>query len=485
MDVFALGAVLYEAATGRLAFGQETSSDEQEPPPADPAGYRQLGPPIPTVAELVPALWPPLADSIDTMLRPDPRERPATASEVLDLLASTLPPDGEPLWPDWVNSLHRTTAMCRVSEETSGPAPTPGSVIEPAVRVEVIDTPEGFACLRSSWERVHHRDPNAGYFLSWRWMNQVFSAYPDGWIVVGVRVEGPEMPYVCFLPLRVRQRWSSSRRRVVTEMEPAGRFLWGQYSGFVCDPAHEQWALPALADFLKGLPWTTLTLKHLREPVHRTGLFLDRFDEPGYTVRFSSSSINDGSVDGLVCPFVPLPADFETYLRSCVSRNTRQKIRRYSRRVDASDQLRVTIADRDTFGRDLDVLLALWRKKWAPRRGETTADAVTAKYREILRRSSALDAVLLTVLWRNGKPLGALAGIVDREASCLHFIVAGRDEDAADQFIGTVLHAHSIKWAIENGLATYDFCHGNEAYKYSFGAMDRVVQHLRISRRRA
>ena len=482
MDIFALGVVLYEAATATLAFGQDTSSDEQQPPPANPAGYRQLGPPIPTVAELAPAVWPPLADAIDTMLRPDPSERPANASEALDLLVSALPPDGESLWPDWVNRLHRTTPSRRALEERSGRGPSPASVLEPVLRVDVIDSPEGFDALESSWEAIHRRDPNAGYFLSWRWLAEVFSAYPNGWIVLGVRPEGPDNSYVCFLPLRVKERWSRSRREVITELEPAGRFLWGQYSGFVCDPDYEQSALPALGDFLRDLPWTKMTLKHLREPEHRTRLFLSRFHAPDYRVKFSSSSINDGTVDGLICPFVPLPADFETYLRSCVSRNTRQKIRRYSRRIDASDELRVTIADQNTFERDLDVLLDLWRKRWAPRRGAETADEVTAKYREILTRSFALDAVLLTVLWRNGKPLGALAGIIDRQARCLHFIVAGRDGEAADQFIGSVLHAHSIKWAIESGFATYDFCHGNEAYKYSFGAVDRVVQHVSISR---
>jgi serine/threonine protein kinase len=486
MDIFALGAVLYEAATATLAYGQDTRSDEEQLPPADPAGYRQLGPPIPTVAELVPTVWPPLAQAIDTMLRPDPGERPADASEALDLLASALPPDGEPLWPDWVNGLHRTTPPRRQPEEplpgTQSPTLPPASVLEPALRVDVIDTPEGFAALRSTWEAIHQRDPHAGYFLSWRWLAEVVSAYPDGWIVLGVRPEGRNTSYVCFLPLRVKERWSSSRREVVTELEPAGRLLWGQYSGFVCEPELERSALPALADFVRNLTWTKLTLKHLSQPEHRTRLFVGGFDPRDYRVTYPSSSVNGGAVDGLVCPYVQLPTDFETYLRSSVSSNTRQKIRRYARRIDASNELHITIADPTTFERDLDVLLELWWKRWAPRRGADTADAVTSKYREILTHSFALDAVLLPVLWRNGKPLGALASIIDREARALHFIVAGRDEEAADQFIGIALHSHSIKWAIENRFATYDFCHGNEAYKYSFGAVDRVVKHVSIFR---
>lgn len=49
--------------------------------------------------------------------------------------------------------------------------------------------------------------------------------------------------------------------------------------------------------------------------------------------------------------------------------------------------------------------------------------------------------------------------------------------------IGWVLHAHDMRWAIENGLKTYDFCHGNEPYKYSYGAEDRLVRHVVVSHR--
>ena len=481
MDIFALGVVLYEAATATRAFGRDTRSDEQQSLTSDAVRYRQLGPPIPAVAELNPAVWPPLAHAIDAMISLDADDRPATASEAIALLASVRPPDGEPLWPDWVQEL-ATTAPPRQREEPfrseEGSAP-----VAPVPRVDVIDTPEGFAALESSWEVIHHRDPNAGYFLSWRWMAEVLRACPETWVVLGVRAEGRCSPYVCFLPLRVKERWSRSRGEHVTELEAAGRFLWGQYSGFVCDPAFEGSALPALARALQDLPWTRLTLKHLSEPARRTRLFVDGFDDRDYRVKVSSSRIDGSGVDGLICPFVQLPDDFETYLRSSVSNNTRQKIRRFLHRIDASDELRVTIADQGTFGRDLDVLLELWRRRWAPRRGADTADAVTSKYREILTRSFALDAVLLSVLWCDRTPLGALASIIDRQGGTLHFIAGARDEEAAEPFIGIVLHAHDIRWAIENRLATYDFCHGNEAYKYSFGAVDRVVQHLSVSRR--
>ncbi len=111
MDIFALGAVLYEAATATLAFDVDTTTGDDETP-IDPEveqqterPYRQLGGPLRPAVESAPHLWPALGKAIDSMLEPKPDDRPASVSEAIDLLVSALPPDGEPLWPNWVNGL--------------------------------------------------------------------------------------------------------------------------------------------------------------------------------------------------------------------------------------------------------------------------------------------------------------------------------------------------------------------------------------------
>ncbi len=46
--------------------------------------------------------------------------------------------------------------------------------------------------------------------------------------------------------------------------------------------------------------------------------------------------------------------------------------------------------------------------------------------------------------------------------------------------MGIAMHAHGIRWAIENGHHIYDFCHGDEPYKLSYGSTIRYVKHLVI-----
>src|SRR4051794_12485600 len=215
----------------------------------------------------------------------------------------------------------------------------------------------------------------------------------------------------------------------------------------------------------------------------RRALFLSTFAADEYEVSIEDRARAEGKIDNRVCPFVPLPGSYEEYLSTRVSANTRQKIRRFSRRVEQSDDLELTPSSRDHFEEHLDALLELWLRKWAPVRGQASAERAVRKYRKILGQSMECDAVFMPMLWSAGTLLGGLVHIVDRRKGAVHFIVAGRDEAASESSIGLVLHAYSIRWAIDNKMRLYDLCHGNEAYKYSLGAIDKRIEHLAIRRR--
>ncbi len=350
------------------------------------------------------------------------------------------------------------------------------------IELDVIGTWPEFEVLKAPWKALEQRDPEGSVFLSWAWLAEAFRANPGRWRVVvayrGDRILGA-------LPLKSRVHWSTSRNAFETEFEAGGRLIWSEYTGFLCDPEWEDSVIARLAERVQTLPWARLSLRYL-SPRARGAAFLRAFPGDRFSAQWRSYRINGGETDNLLCPQVILPGSHDAYLDGLPSKNTRQKIRRFTRRHLDSGEVRITEAGtaRGT-ARDLDHLLHFWLDKWAGQKGSARAKRVAGNYREVLGAAQRLGLLYLPVMWQGERPLGALAHILDPHLGRVHFIAAGRDSAASEPYIGVLLHSESIRWAIDKGYGIYDFCHGNEPYKYTFGATDREVGYVAVRRRSA
>jgi serine/threonine protein kinase len=97
MDLFALGATLYEAATDVIVFDFEENQGSVVYPQLTrpPAPLRSFDPAIPAKIER----------AILSLLETDPQRRPPTAMAALSLLAGALPKNELGLWPRWASKL--------------------------------------------------------------------------------------------------------------------------------------------------------------------------------------------------------------------------------------------------------------------------------------------------------------------------------------------------------------------------------------------
>jgi CelD/BcsL family acetyltransferase involved in cellulose biosynthesis/cytochrome c-type biogenesis protein CcmH/NrfG len=345
------------------------------------------------------------------------------------------------------------------------------------MRVDIIDSVKAFAALRANWEAVYAADPEAQVFLSWPWMSRWLGVLKAPWSVLAARPDdGSE--YAAFFPvtLQTKEREAGG---FYCDVAMGGNYA-ADYTGFLCRPELEAQAIPAFAERIKELHWSNLRLEYVLASERRTGLFLQSFPAEAFG-RMELERINPDKVDNSLCPFAPLPADWEAYLAG-LSANTRQKIRRLLRQFDGADAFRITHADGGTIARDLEILMRFWTDQWGTRKGKNLS-AIQRQTRVMLRHSFDDGRLLLPVLWQGERPIGALSILVDPVKRTYSFYIGGRDATFEGPSPGLMLHAHSIRHAVANGIGTYDFLRGNEPYKYSFAAGERRLMSLMLTRR--
>ncbi len=349
------------------------------------------------------------------------------------------------------------------------------------MRVDVIDTYDEFEALRENWERLYSIDPEAQFFLSWVWLSQLFLRRPDSWSILAARPAGEKSDYVAFFPLRPATRFSRSRGAYINEIYMGGNF-WADYTGILCHPGYEEAAIGAFASHLADMDFARLHLEDFRASKQRIALLVDPFPEDAFRVSHRNRTSKTDGIDNLISPYVRLPDTFDDYLQTRLSANTRQKVRRYQRKLEAASDVEIVESSPATREQDLDALAAYWKSRWATRKGDT-ADLKASKYRLIVQQGLEAGIVYMPVLRERGRPVAILASFIDRVKKSLLFFVAGRDPGWKRLPSGLLLHAHSIRWAIREGFGTYDLLRGDEQYKYSLGAEDRRIACIRIETR--
>ncbi len=344
------------------------------------------------------------------------------------------------------------------------------------MRVDVIDNIEQFRACRSQWDTLYDADPHAHFFLSSRWLEGVLGFLDKDWRILIVK-QGEQL--AAAMPLRVELYKSKRHGVLCNELLMPGRAFWADYTGFLCLSDSETQVIPALASALQSHRWAQLEMEHLRLPDHRLELFLESFDTDDFVIEERPRGKNQDGIDNDVCPAVDLADDFDTFLAEKLSSSTRMKLRRALRQVDNADDLRITESTPDTFERDVDILVSLWRQMWEQRKGDRI-DSLTKRYRVILLEGLHAGVLYLPILWSGDTPVAALGNYIDQRKGVMHVKTTGRDKSWRKPPAGFVMHGHSIRWAITQGLTRYDFMRGDESYKYHYGSEDTRIRNVRI-----
>jgi GNAT acetyltransferase-like protein len=342
------------------------------------------------------------------------------------------------------------------------------------VHIDIIESSPSLAALEDNWNAVYDADDEAQIFLSWKWLSGWLASIPGPWFILAAKErDAADLPYVAFWPLRLQTKIEKSD--VFGDMRMAGNF-GADYTGIICRPEGEHKVIPAFARTVRQMNWARLHLDNVRISERRWRLLTACFPKAGFHTTKVDKVIKADGIDNSICPYAPLPNDWPAYL-DALSTNTRQKIRRLLKQLEASDQYRITVATPETFDRDLKTLLGFWDKKWRARKSDRI-DSLIRSNSAMLTRSFQSGLVYLPTFWHGDRPVAALATLVEPRKRTFSFYMTGRDETFEGPPAGMILHAHSIRDAIARGFVEYDFLRGNEPYKYSFGCKERRIHSI-------
>lgn len=325
--------------------------------------------------------------------------------------------------------------------------------------------------FEQGWDALFAADTDAHVFLSRAFVQSILLRDPDTHLICAFH----QGQVVGLFPIHMTTVWDHRRRRYRSDIKMAGSLDWADYTGIlVCDEL-EAPVIDALAAHLVARPWARIRFKHLRMCDRRRDRFFAHFRDDAFGHESVSRKINEDRTDNLLCPAIDLPDNFDTYLDG-LSKNTRQKLRRFLRKLDAGDMhIRAGTPD------DLGTFQTLWAEQW-PDKSNVRARA--AKYAAILAKGFDQGNLEMSVLTQpEGQVLGLVASFMDPVHKAVNFFVSARRVSVTDTPVGLILHADSIRRAIANGYCRYDFLRGNEPYKLSLGAVSHAISYPVLRRR--
>ncbi|PKO01875.1 MAG: hypothetical protein CVU43_10550 [Chloroflexi bacterium HGW-Chloroflexi-5] len=178
-------------------------------------------------------------------------------------------------------------------------------------------------------------------------------------------------------------------------------------------------------------------------------------------------------------PFISLPGDWELYLES-IDKKQRHEIRRKMRRAaeaDANVEVYFT-ADQTNVEEDTQAFLGLMAQD--PEKAVFLTPAMREQFKISIQRAFENGWLQLAFLQVDGENAAAYLNMDYQNRIWVYN--SGLDRRFMEYSPGWVLLGHLLMWANENKRSAFDFLRGNEDYKYKFGAVDRFVCRVTLTK---
>ena len=179
------------------------------------------------------------------------------------------------------------------------------------------------------------------------------------------------------------------------------------------------------------------------------------------------------------CPYIPLPGNWQTYLAG-LDKKQRHEIRRKMRRaLDYEKPVHWYIVEKAAdLDAEIEAFLQLMTQD--PQKDKFLNERMRTQMKTALRAAFQAGWLQLAFIEVGGEKAAAYLNFDYQDHIWVYN--SGLDVRFRDLSLGWVLLGYLIQWAIDRGRRAFDFMRGDEDYKYRFGAIDRRVVRVQVSR---
>jgi CelD/BcsL family acetyltransferase involved in cellulose biosynthesis len=315
-----------------------------------------------------------------------------------------------------------------------------------------------------SWRRIAASSTAATIFQTWEWTNAWWRHFGKGKRLWALRfVDDGETVGYSALFLAARPALVRTARFVGTGVSDS--------LDLIAAPGTEDAVAEAFRAYLQENRscWDWIDLKEVRP-----GSVAERLVGASKGVRVEPWQKG-------VSPYTPLPSSWATY-QTRLSKKLRERIRHYIRTVERKHNVEYRVANAETLEADLEDLFELHQRRWNQQRapGALQSGQIRQFHRDVARALLEAGKLRLHLLCLEGK--ARAINYCFQKGAVLYGYQSGYDPEFARLGLGTLLLAHLIRYAIEvDYVEEFDLLQGGEAWKYRWGAVDRLTMRLSLT----
>jgi len=332
------------------------------------------------------------------------------------------------------------------------------------IHVELRRDPAVFSELATEWSALLHRSAVDTIFTTPQWQAVWWKHFQAG-RELRILLARDDGELVGIAPFYAVEHGGQTLLQFVGGVEIS------DYLDFVIAQGREEEVYRALMLYLRddAPPWDLLDLHCL--PGHsptRAGLLCQACAE------CCSEDVQAQQEEA--APYIPLPADWETYLGT-LDKKQRHEVRRKMRRAETEAEVRwYRVQETAQLEESVAHFLALHRASH-PEKDAFMTPQMEGFFREMARVAWEQGWLNLYLLWIDGRP-AATMWCFDYGDDLLVYNSGYDPTWRYELSSGIVLLSYCIQEAIARGKKRFDFMRGDEVYKYRFGAVEGAVYRL-------